>query len=292
MDGSSSASALPILDAPGDIQRILYPDSKLSVNEANILNGIVGEISNWIAIVGDLKVNHDANTAQYLIDSLQGSRDKLSQILRPRILKAQYSDSTVDPFQKQITAMLTKLEELLRECKDELDGGEYCNIEDRLVAAKTLIRLDSDCINFFSQAKKGQALLILAYLASRSYYPARYPYPLPGGEGERQCTSVLTKAIRDGDCSVWVPISERRRVKASQDHKYARIGEGPSKKETEGPSKGTKPERYGGFGGASASNSQAYDPTAAYADINWSALLEELQEDTIRWSLVYLGCRY
>lgn len=80
--------------------------------------------------------------------------------IRPKILlirfngaeissrEAQYSDSTVDPFQKQITAKLTKLEELLRECKNELDGEEYCNIEARLVEAETLIRSNGDWINF------------------------------------------------------------------------------------------------------------------------------------------------
>lgn len=92
-------------------------------------------------------------------------------------------------------------------------------------------------------------------------------------------TSALTKAIRDRDDCVWVPISERQRAKVS------RIGEGPSEGETDGPSKGTEPERYEGFGAASANDSQSYDPTAAYADlpdINWSVLLEGLQEDTIR----------
>jgi hypothetical protein len=118
------------------------------VNEAKILTGIVGEIRNWITVVEYLEDNHDANTAQNLIDSLQRSGDKLSRILRPRILEAQYSDSTVDPFQKQITAKLTKLEELLRECKNELDGEEYCNIEARLVEAETLIRSNGDWINF------------------------------------------------------------------------------------------------------------------------------------------------
>jgi hypothetical protein len=46
--------------------------------------------------------------------------------------------------------MLTKLEELLRECKNELVGAEYCNIEARLVEAKTLIRPNGDWFNFCS----------------------------------------------------------------------------------------------------------------------------------------------
>ncbi|OBT60214.1 hypothetical protein VE03_10765 [Pseudogymnoascus sp. 23342-1-I1] len=92
-------------------------------------------------------------------------------------------------------------------------------------------------------------------------------------------TSALIKAIRDRVDRVWVPISER------QGAKVLRIGEGPSEGETEGPSKGIEPQRYEGFGAASANDSQSYDPTAAYgdlSDLNWSVLLEGLQEDTIR----------
>lgn len=106
------------------------------------------EISNWIAILGCLKDNDDVKTAQNIVDSIHQSRDKVSQILRPRISKAQTSTSAVDPSQKQITTMLTKLEEHLRECKNELDAREYCNAKARLIEAETLIRPNGNSISF------------------------------------------------------------------------------------------------------------------------------------------------
>lgn len=44
--------------------------------------------------------------------------------------------------------MLTKLEEHLRECKNELDAREYCNAKARLIEAETLIRPNGNSISF------------------------------------------------------------------------------------------------------------------------------------------------
>jgi hypothetical protein len=97
-------------------------------------------MSNWLAMARNLEDDRDAhNMAQKLIDSLHENGYKLSQILRPRKLKAKY-DNTVDPGQNQTTALLEKVEGLLEVCKNELGGGEYCNIMANLIEAQNLIR--------------------------------------------------------------------------------------------------------------------------------------------------------